>query len=79
MFPQLTDRTKMIAMVSCLTIGTMLFCAADGFGPSSARASCGDQTCPPGTTCCGTACIVPPMLCCGYIVYDPEEECCISE
>lgn len=77
MFPQLTDRAKIFTTVSCLTIGTMLFCAADGFGPSVVRASCGDQTCPPGTICCGTECLYPPMQCCGDVPYDPEEACCM--
>lgn len=76
---QLNDRTQVFATMLCLTIGTMLFCAADGFGPSVVCASCGEQSCPPGTTCCGTECIVPPMLCCGTIAYDPEEMCCFGE
>lgn len=76
MFTQWSDRAKILATMSFMTLGVMMFAAADGLGPSAALASCGEQICPPGTTCCGTVCISPPMLCCGDVPYDPDTHCC---
>jgi len=77
MIRRLSDRAKIFASVSFLILGVMMFTAADGLGPSSVSASCGEQVCPPGTTCCGSTCISPPMLCCGMISYNPDTHCCI--
>ncbi len=77
MFPQLTDRAKIFTTALFMTIGAMMFAAADGLGPAVVHASCGEQLCPEGTICCGTECLYPPMQCCGDVSYDPEEACCM--